>query len=87
MSIATLEQFVQEQNRFRTMFKQKPLSLLNAQDRQTIAEEIDCKLSPENLSCDGELPRAEVNRRYRYLTRCAQELLSIDPTVTIYEFG
>lgn len=86
MSIATLEQFVEQENRFRVMFKQKPLSLLNAADRQVIAENIDCKLSPENLSCDGELPRAEVNRRYRMLTRCAQELLSIDPSVKIYEF-
>ena len=86
MSIATLEQFVEQENRFRVMFKQKPLSLLNAADRQAIAENIDCKLSPENLSCDGELPRAEVNRRYRFLTRCAQELLSIDPSVKIYEF-
>lgn len=89
MSIATLEAFVEQENKWSAMFNKnyKPLSLLNAADRQRIAEIIDCKLSPENLSCDGELPRAEVNRRYRQLTRCAQELLSIDPSVTIYEFG
>ena len=28
---------------------------------------LSCALSPENLSCDGELPRAEVARRYRQL--------------------
>ena len=26
------------------------------------------QLSPENLSCDGELPRAEVRRRHKKLT-------------------
>ena len=88
-SIATLEAFVAQENRWNGMFNKnyKPLSLLNAADRQRIAEIIDCKLSPENLSCDGELPQAEVNRRYRNLTRCAQELLSIDPTVQIWEYG
>lgn len=89
MSIATLEVFVEQENKWSAMFNKnyKPLSLLNAADRQRIAEIIDCKLSPENLTCDGELPRAEVNRRYRNLTRCAQELLSIDPSVKMYEFS
>ena len=30
---------------------------------------IDCSLSPECLTCDGELSRTEVNRRYRELMR------------------
>jgi hypothetical protein len=48
---------------------------------------IDCKLSPENLSCDGELSRTEVNRRYRALTAAAKDLLELDPTVKFYEFA
>jgi hypothetical protein len=87
MSIATLEAYVEQHNRWGAMFKKQPLSLLNAQDRQEIAERIDCDLSPENLSCDGELSRTEVNKRYNRLTRCAQELLSIDPTVTFWEYN
>lgn len=89
MNTKTLEAFVQQENTWAGMFNKnyKPLSLLNATDRQHIAEIIDCKLSPENLTCDGELSRTEVNRRYKNLTRCAQELLSIDPTVKIYEFA
>ena len=88
MNISTLEAYVEQQNKWAKLFNKnaQPLSLLNAKDRQRIAEMIDCALSPENLSCDGELPRAEVNRRYRELTRCAQELKSIDPSVVIYEF-
>ena len=30
---------------------------------------LTCSLSPENLTCDGELSRAEVNQRYNKLTR------------------
>ena len=87
MNIATLEQYVEQKNKWRGIFNQKPLSLLNAQDRQAIANSIDSEMSPENLTCDGELPRAEVSRRIKFLSRCAEELLSIDPSVTFYEMG
>jgi len=87
MNISTLEQYVENKNRWRLIFTQKPLSLLNAQDRQTIANSIDSELSPENLTCDGELRGAQVQQKFRYLTRCAEELLSIDPSVTFYEMG
>ena len=86
MNISTLESFVERENKFSAMFGHKPLSLLDAKDRQRIAEKIDAALSPENLSCDGELPAREVQSRYKFLTRCAQELKSIDPSVEIYEF-
>jgi len=47
---------------------------------------LDAALSPENLSCDGELAPVEVNRRFRELTRCVDQLRSIDPSVVIYEY-
>jgi hypothetical protein len=87
MNISTLEALVEQENRWGAVFGNKPLSLLSAKDRQKIADIIDMKLSPENLSCDGELSRAETNRRYRQYTRAAQELLSIDPNVKFYEFS
>ena len=87
MNIANIEQYVENKNLWRLIFTQKPLSLLNAQDRQTIANSIDSELSPENLTCDGELRGAQVQQKFRYLTRCAEELLSIDPSVTFYEMG
>jgi hypothetical protein len=87
MNISTLEAFVDQENKWSAIFNGRQLSLLNAEDRQEIAGRIDSRLSPENLTCDGELSRTEVNRRYRQLTRCAQELQSIDPSVTFYEFG
>jgi len=87
MNISTLEQYVDGINRWGKLFGNKPLSLLNADDRQKIADRIDADLSPENLTCDGELPRSQVQARYKMLTRCAQELKSIDPAVTFYEFN
>ena len=87
MNISTLEQYVDQKNKWRGVFNQKPLSLLNKQDRQAIANSIDSELSPENLTCDGELRGAQVQHKFRYLTRCAEELLSIDPSVTFYEMG
>jgi hypothetical protein len=87
MNIATIEQYVEQKNKWRGIFNQAPLSLLNGADRQAIANSIDSEMSPENLTCDGELPRAEVSRRIKFLSRCAEELLSIDPSVTFYEMG
>jgi hypothetical protein len=87
MNISTIEQYVEQMNSWGKLTGGKPLSLLNSQDRQRIAQRIDCELSPENLTCDGELSRAEVQKRYQYLTRCAEELSSIDPTVTFYDFN
>lgn len=87
MNIATLEQYVERKNSWGAIFNKKPLSLLNAQDRQSIANSIDAELSPENLTCDGELSGAQVRQRQAFLFRCAEELISIDPSVTFYELS
>ena len=87
MNISNLEQYVANKNKWRAIFNQPALSLLNAKDRQAIADGIDSEMSPENLTCDGELPRSVVQMKVRNLTRCAEELLTIDPSVTFYEMG
>ena len=87
MNISNLEQYVANKNKWRAIFNQPALSLLNAKDRQAIADGIDSEMSPENLTCDGELPRSVVQMKVRNLTRCAEELLTIDPTVSFYEMG
>lgn len=87
MNISTLEQYVDQKNSWGKIFGNKPLSLMNAKDRQTIANSLDADLSPENLTCDGEVRGAQLQAKYRYLTRCAQELLSIDSSVTFYEYN
>ena len=84
-----LNDFVAKENSFVTMFNPNatPLTLKTAKGRQEIADIIDCRLSPENLCCDGELPRAQVRARYAALTKVAKELVAIDPTVKFYEFN
>ena len=85
MNIQALEQYVAQKNQWRGLFGERPLSLLSATDRQRIAETIDSELSPENLTCDGELSGTQVRARQRTLMRVAQELRSIDPSVEMYE--
>jgi hypothetical protein len=87
MNISTLEAYVAQKNQWTRIFKGKELSLLRAEDRQRIADMIDADMSPENLTCDGELPRDVVRDKVRRLSRCAEQLLSIDPSVTFYEMG
>jgi hypothetical protein len=87
VNISTLEAYVENKNKWSKIFNGRQYSLLNKEDRQSIANSIDADLSPENLTCDGELRGAQVQQKFRYLTRCAEELLTIDPSVTFYEMG
>jgi hypothetical protein len=87
--VKELKAFVDQENRFSAIFGQKPLDLDSAADRQRIADKIDCQLSPENLSCDGELPMSQVRARYTKLTAAATDLVKLDPSTAqyMYEFG
>jgi hypothetical protein len=87
MNISTLEQYVEQKNKWRAVFNQAPLSLLNAKDRQAIADGIDSEMSPENLTCDGEVRGTALMAKSKFLFRCRAELMSIDPSVTFYEMG
>ena len=81
-----LKNFVDQKNRWNSFFKGTQYSLNTAKDRQALADMIDSALSPENLTCDGELPRSEVNRRYKELMTAAKQLKKLDPSVTFYEY-
>jgi len=85
--MSALTKYLDRKNSFATLFGGKALSLQNASDRQRIADSIDSDLSPENLTCDGELPRSLVQSRYKELTKAAFELKKLDPSVKFYEFG
>ena len=83
-----LTAYIEQRNRWNAIFKGEQYEIQTAQGRRRLAESIDAALSPENLSCDGELSRAEVNRRYRELTAAARDLVKLDPSVAqfMYEF-
>jgi hypothetical protein len=85
-TMKTLENFLKQKNHWNSFFKGPQYTLNSAADRQRVADMIDSALSPENLTCDGELPRAEVNRRYKELMTAAKQLKKFDPEVKFYEY-
>lgn len=85
--MSALQVYLVHKNRLRDLFGQPRLKLESPADRQRLADSIDAELSPENLTCDGELPRETVRTRYRHLTAVARELQELDPTVKFYEFN
>jgi hypothetical protein len=86
-----LNALIKQENAWASMFNGRFVAyeVATAQGRERVAKMIDAKLSPENLSCDGELPMSQVRARYRSLTSAAQELVRLDPSMSqfMYEFG
>ena len=82
-----LEKFLKDKNHWNSFFKGPQYTLNTAAERQKVADMIDAALSPENLTCDGEPPRAEVNRRYKELMTAARQLKKYDPEVKFYEYS
>ena len=86
-----LNALIKLENDWSSMFNPKFVAyeVATVAGRERVAKMIDAKLSPENLSCDGELPRAQVRARYRSLTAAAQVLVNLDPSMAqfMYEFG
>ena len=71
----TLKTFIQDNNRWIAFFNTAPMTFpLTQQDANELAKTLDCKLSPENLHCDGEISRAEAQRKYRFLATVYKEL-------------
>ena len=79
-----LNAYLTQKNEWRAIFGDKPLSLKSPFDRQIIAGNLDSDLSPENLSCDGELAGNQVRSRYNLLTKAVAQLKKLDPSVKIY---
>jgi hypothetical protein len=81
-----LQAFIDQKNHWNSIFKGEQYEIVTQAGRQRVADMIDSALSPENLTCDGELPRAEVNRRYKELMTAAKQLKKLDPSVKFYEY-
>lgn len=71
-----LDQYITQKNFWRAI-KKEPLldraTLTPAQARYLL-DCVEIDLEPENLTCDGELPTAEVNRRRAMLCACREVL-------------
>jgi hypothetical protein len=84
--MSALKKFIVQKNHWNSFFKGEQYEISTAQGRQRVADMIDGCLSPENLTCDGELSRAEVQRRYKELMTAARQLKQLDPSVKFYEY-
>ena len=82
-----LQAYVDQKNKWNAMFKGEQFELNTAKGRQRVADSLDCDLSPENLTCDGELSRSQVQARYKTLTTAATQLKQLDSSVKMYEFA
>ena len=82
-----LKAYVENKNRWNLIFSNRCYDLAVAADRQRIADALDADLSPENLTCDGELSRAQVISRRKFLDAAAKQLLALDPSVKFYEYA
>lgn len=85
--MSALQKFIDQKNHWNSFFNGEQYEIRTAQGRQRVADMINSALSPENLTCDGELPRSEVNRRYRELMSAARALYKLDPKVKFYEWS
>ena len=83
--MTALQAYINQKNKWNAIFKGEQFELETARGRQRVADSLDADLSPENLTCDGELSRAEIVRRHKVLTAAATELARLDPSVRIYE--
>ena len=81
-----LNAYIAKKNQWNAIFKSTQYCLDTQADRQRLASCIDSDLSPENLTCDGELPRSLVQAKYKELVYAASQLKKFDPTVKFYEF-
>jgi hypothetical protein len=79
-----IRHFVDQQNKWNAIFGGKQYDLETAEDRETIAALLDSELSPENLSCDGELSLSSIKKRLTFLQKCQTELKKLDPSIEFF---
>jgi hypothetical protein len=86
-----LNKFIDDQNMWGSFFNTPAITFpLSQQQANDLARSLDSKLSPENLHCDGEISRAEANRKYNFYAKVYRELseycdMNNLNTPTVYE--
>ena len=51
----TLQAYIEQKNRWNAIFKGEQFEVKSAAGRKRVAQSLDADLSPENLTCDGEV--------------------------------
>jgi hypothetical protein len=83
-----LTAYVEQKNRWNAIFKGEQFEVKSASGRRRVAQSLDADLSPENLTCDGEVRGVELRKKQDYLNQCVTELIRLDPAVkeSFYEY-
>jgi hypothetical protein len=73
-----LTSFIERENAFAEIFSRPTFDpkSLSQEDCQTLLDRLDSQLSPENLTCDGELRGADLKSKARYLIGARDDLES-----------
>jgi len=85
--MTALTAYISQKNGWNAIFGGYQYEINTAQGRQRVAQSLDSDLSPENLTCDGELRGAQVQTKLRALKQAAAELKKLDPSVKMYDFS
>lgn len=80
-----LKHYVSNFNQWRRIFGERPVDISNPTDLRRVAARIESDLSPENLTCDGELSADVVRKQHCYLLAVAKEIKELDPSIEIWE--
>lgn len=78
--MSELQSYINRKNSWASLVKSGKtydINNLSADDKKELADCIDCDLSPENLTCDGERPRQEVEHIAKHLYAALMELESM----------
>jgi hypothetical protein len=87
MSKRNLQQVIAQANFTATIFGGTvyDINALTQTDADALCATINNQLSPENLTCDGELSGAQVQARFNTLAGALKELHRMGFTVTVEE--
>jgi len=66
--------YVAQKNPWRQLFNKAPYDINDPKDVQDLYESIQCDLSPENLTCDGELRGTALKRKAAMLNGALKEI-------------
>jgi hypothetical protein len=73
-----LAKFIAEENSWRSVFGRTEIKMPTSPGQcEPLFEMLECKLSPENLHCDGEISHAQAMRKKKVLDAAWKELEKI----------
>ena len=72
-----LTAYVDHKNFMQKLFGKPSYSLSNPADLKRLMDSIECDLSPENLTCDGEVYGAALIAKARHLNTIKKDLATL----------